>query len=111
MRELALIETEPLIAPYLDLRSAPSFGEYEARYSSSARKNRKRQRRRLQDLGSACLASYKGGAEARDLALRAIDLKRAWLKLRGLVSPALRRHAHGSLLRRRRRGGAAPCRL
>ena len=90
MRELALIETEPLIAPYLDLRSAPSFEAYEARYSSSARKNRKRQRRRLQDLGPLTLASHNGGAEARDLALRAIDLKRAWLKQRGLVSPALK---------------------
>jgi CelD/BcsL family acetyltransferase involved in cellulose biosynthesis len=90
MRELALIETEPLIAPYLDLRSAPSFEEYEKRYSNGSRKSRRRQRRRLEDHGPLSLAHYRGGATARDLALHAIELKRAWLRQRGLVSPALK---------------------
>lgn len=90
LRELQLIETEPLAAPYLDLKSAPSFEDYEKRYSNGSRKNRRRQRRRLADHGPLSLAAYDSGAMARDLVLHAIELKRAWLRDRGLVSTALR---------------------
>jgi CelD/BcsL family acetyltransferase involved in cellulose biosynthesis len=89
LRELGLMELEQVTAPYLDLADAPSFTEYEKRYSSSARKNRRRQRRRIEDHGPTSCEMHRGGAAARDLAVAAIALKRAWLKERGLISPAL----------------------
>jgi len=78
-----------LKAPYLDLASAPSFAEYETRYSSGARRNRKRQRRRLGDRGEMVLAWYTSGADAVARTAEAFTLKHIWLKERGLVSPAL----------------------
>ncbi len=81
--------TAELTAPYLDLSSAPSFAEYEKRYSGGARRNRKRQRRRLADRGAVVLAWHTAGAEAEALAADAFRLKRRWLDERGIVSPAL----------------------
>ena len=89
MRDLGLIEIEQLTAPYLNLADAPSFAEYEKRYSSSARKNRRRQRRRIEDHGPMRVDFHRGGAVAGELAVAAIALKRAWLRDRGLISPAL----------------------
>ena len=82
------IATEKLEAPYLDLASAPSFAEYEKRYSSGSRRNRKRQRRRLEERGTVDIEACTQGARASELARIAIDLKRAWLSERGLVSAA-----------------------
>jgi CelD/BcsL family acetyltransferase involved in cellulose biosynthesis len=78
-----------LKAPYLDLLSAPSFDEYEKRYSSGARRNRKRQRRRLEERGATVLEWHTGGARAVALTEIAFKLKLIWLRARGLVSPAL----------------------
>lgn len=78
-----------LAAPYLDLRSAPSFAEYEKRYSSGARRNRKRQRRRLDERGAVALEWHTGGEAARARTDEAFAFKLAWLRERGLVSPAL----------------------
>jgi CelD/BcsL family acetyltransferase involved in cellulose biosynthesis len=81
--------TAELAAPYLDLASAPSFAEYERRYSGNARRNRKRQRRRLEERGPVALAWHTDGADAEALAAEAFTLKHRWLKQRGIVSPAL----------------------
>jgi len=86
--EVGAIVTERLEAPYLDLASAPSFADYEKRYSSGARRNRKRQRRRLEERGPVDIEVHTQGARASELARTAIDLKRAWLSERGLVSAA-----------------------
>lgn len=82
------IATDKLSAPYLDLASAPSFAEYEKRYSSGARRNRKRQMRRLEERGAVSVEAHTDGDDAAALARVAIDLKRDWLGNRGLVSPA-----------------------
>jgi CelD/BcsL family acetyltransferase involved in cellulose biosynthesis len=89
MHELGLMEIEQQTAPYLDLASAASFSDYETRFSSSARKSRRRQRRRIEDRGPASTEFHSSGAAARGLAIAAITLKRAWLAHRGLVSRAL----------------------
>lgn len=81
--------TAELKAPYLDLASAPSFAEYETRYSSGARRNRKRQRRRLDERGAVALARHVQGAAAEALTAEAFRLKHLWLTHRGIVSPAL----------------------
>lgn len=81
--------TERLVAPYLDLASAPDYATYEQRYSSKARKNRRRLLRRFEERAPAVLQSAMSGTRAGQLADIAISLKRAWLKERGLISNAL----------------------
>jgi CelD/BcsL family acetyltransferase involved in cellulose biosynthesis len=76
-------------APYLDLASAPDFETFERRYSPRSRRNRRRLSRRLQELGPLGFERCREGSRARELAIEAIELKRDWLKERGLVSPAL----------------------
>jgi CelD/BcsL family acetyltransferase involved in cellulose biosynthesis len=80
---------ERLQAPYLDLSSAPDFATFERRYSPRSRRNRGRLARRLKELGEMAFERCREGARARALAIEAIELKREWLKERGLVSPAL----------------------
>jgi CelD/BcsL family acetyltransferase involved in cellulose biosynthesis len=80
--------TERLVAPYLDLGSAPNFAEYEKRYSSGSRRNRKRLFRRLDEQGKITFEEIEGGSRVRDLITTAITLKRGWLKSRGLLSKA-----------------------
>lgn len=87
--EIGAHSTERLVAPCLDLASAPSYEAYEQRYSGGARRNRRRQMRRLAEQGPVAFEEAREGARARELALTALRLKRAWLKERGLVSPAL----------------------
>ncbi|HRY06955.1 MAG TPA: GNAT family N-acetyltransferase [Hyphomicrobiaceae bacterium] len=81
--------TDRQIAPYLDLASAPDYDTYEQRYSSKSRKNRRRLLRRLEENGPTSVEMLSGGEHAADMAKLAISLKRAWLKQRGLFSPAL----------------------
>lgn len=81
--------TAELKAPYLDLTSAPDFAEYEKRYSSGARRNRKRQRRRLEERGTIALEWHTNGARAEALTAEAFTFKHAWLRQRGIISPAL----------------------
>jgi CelD/BcsL family acetyltransferase involved in cellulose biosynthesis len=78
-----------LKAPFLDLKSAPTFTEYETRYSSGARRNRKRQRRRLEERGAITLQWLAKGPEAEAMTAEAFKFKFDWLRQRGIVSPAL----------------------
>jgi len=89
LNDLNAISSERHDAPYLDLASAPDFATFERRYSPRSRRNRRRLFRRLQELGPATFERCREGPRARELAVEAIDLKREWLKERGLVSPAL----------------------
>lgn len=89
LAEMGVRVTAELKAPYLDLASAPTFEEYEKRYSGGARRNRKRQRRRLEERGAITLGWHADGAEAEALTAETFKLKRAWLHERGIVSPAL----------------------
>jgi CelD/BcsL family acetyltransferase involved in cellulose biosynthesis len=89
MREIGARVTDKQTAPYLDLASAPSFAKYEERYSSHTRKNRRRLARRLDEQGAMRFERHHGGAEARALAIKALELKAEWLRHRGLVSHAI----------------------
>jgi CelD/BcsL family acetyltransferase involved in cellulose biosynthesis len=86
--ELNALVTAELAAPYLDLTSAASFEDYEKRYSSGARRNRKRQRRRLEERGAIALGWHTRGDEAAALSTETFRMKRAWLHERGVVSTA-----------------------
>lgn len=79
----------PAEAPFLDLGSAPSARAYEERYPAKARKNRRRLMRRLDERARVEICCYREGPAARELAELAVALKRAWLRDRGIVAPAL----------------------
>lgn len=89
IRSLALTPVESNQAPFLDLSSAQTFEEYQQRYSSKARKNRRRLRRRLEEQGTVTVTTGHKRAERGLLAKLAVDLKRVWLNERGLFSPAV----------------------
>lgn len=82
------IVTCTLQAPYIDLSKYANFEAYEQRFSPGWRRNRRRQRRRLDERGAVRLSVAAGSAEARDLATLAIDVKKSWLNARGLMSAA-----------------------
>ena len=87
--DLSAFPAERLQAPYLDLASAPDFATFERRYSPRSRRNRRRLSRRLEELGTMAFERCSEGARARELAIKAVELKREWLNERGIVSPAL----------------------
>ncbi|MDX2306865.1 MAG: GNAT family N-acetyltransferase [Hyphomicrobium sp.] len=89
LRRLSCETTDRQMAPFLDLSNARTFDAYEQRYTKSARKNRKRLRRRLEERGPMAIERRACSPEAGDVAPVAIALKRAWLKEKGLVSTAL----------------------
>ena len=89
LAELGAISTQQLEAPYLDLASAPTFEQYAERYPSKARKNRRRLARRLEEQGASEFCELAEGPDASRIAGQAIEIKRIWLKEKGLVSPAL----------------------
>lgn len=76
-------------APFLDLASAATFEDYEQRYASRWRRNRRRLMRRLEEQGDVRFERVRGGMRARDLAVAALELKSQWLADRGLVSQAI----------------------
>lgn len=88
LAEIGALSTLRQEAPYLAIERKP-FAEYEQRYSPRSRRNRRRLERRFAERGEMGYARLNGGQEARRLAELAIEMKRTWLKDRGLVSPAL----------------------
>ncbi|MEZ5907680.1 MAG: GNAT family N-acetyltransferase [Hyphomicrobiaceae bacterium] len=80
--------TEELEAPYLDLTGQTDLSRYEARWSTRLRRNRRRQQRRLADLGEISFRTPEPGEIAGSLALQAVTLKREWLAERGHISRA-----------------------
>jgi CelD/BcsL family acetyltransferase involved in cellulose biosynthesis len=81
--------TQRLEAPFLDLTSAATFEDYEQRYSTKARKNRRRYWRRIEEQGDVAVRQFHEGPDAAAILDEAITVKRAWLAHKGLVSPAL----------------------
>jgi CelD/BcsL family acetyltransferase involved in cellulose biosynthesis len=89
LAELGTLVTQQLEAPYLDLASAPTYAQYEERYSSKDRKNRRRLYRRLEETGAVTIQTCGEGPEAAAAASTAIAMKRTWLEHKGFISPAV----------------------
>lgn len=89
LRDTPSVRSNEAEAPFLALEGAPSFACYEQRYSAKARKNRRRLMRRLSERAAIEFETHRDGAEAGRLAALAVSLKRAWLRERGQLSPAL----------------------
>ncbi len=87
--ELGSLHTIELEAPYIDLTRSTSFAAYEERFPSRARRNRRRQMRRLEEAGSVSFRHLDEGEAASNYAAAGIEMKRRWLVDRGQVSPAL----------------------
>lgn len=75
-------------APYLPLGETPNYDAIAARQSGNARRNRKRQRRRLAERGPLEHQWHEAGKEAEALVSLAFTYKLDWLKARGLYSRA-----------------------
>ncbi len=86
---LSSLHTAELEAPYIDLTKAANFAAYEERFPNRARRNRRRQMRRLEETGPVTFEHLGEGAKASQFAETGIALKRQWLIDRGYVSPAL----------------------
>jgi CelD/BcsL family acetyltransferase involved in cellulose biosynthesis len=70
-------------APYLDLSLYKSEAEYDARYTSTQRKRRKKIRKSLEDIGPVVFETITAGAATDKAIDDAIVEKNAWLSERG----------------------------
>lgn len=75
-------------APAATMAGLADYAAFETRFSAKLRKNRQRQRRRLEERGPLDIAVHEGTAAARDAVALAMTLKRAWLNARGFYSKA-----------------------
>jgi CelD/BcsL family acetyltransferase involved in cellulose biosynthesis len=87
-------------APALELTSFTSEADYDARYTSSQRKRRKKIRTALEELGTLGFKSLTTGALADAAMQLAIDEKNAWLKERGRMNRVLGCPSHLTFLRK-----------
>lgn len=76
-------------APFVPLDRWASYADYEATLSHKMLKNRRRQRRKLDQLGPVAFAVLAGTDEAAALAAEAIALKCEWLADKDRISLAL----------------------
>ena len=70
-------------APYLDLQAFKTEADYDARYTSTQRKRRKKIRKALGDRGTLHFADFSAGLELDHAIEQAIIEKNAWLWDRG----------------------------
>lgn len=96
-------------APYLDLASAPTFEAYSERYSSKARKNRRRLARRLADKGTVRVARHTSAQAGRNAVLAAIELKQRRLKDAGQPALAVQDTRFAQFFADAVEGGSHPC--
>ena len=76
-------------APYLDLSRDTSFAGWEKRRQPRAIKNRRRQARRLSEMGETTFRHEHQSHEAGAMAAHAVRLKRETLDAKGAISAAL----------------------
>jgi len=76
-------------APYLDLSRDTSFAAWEKRRQPRAIKNRRRQARRLAEMGETTFRHEHQSHEAGAMAAHAVRLKRETLDAKGAISAAL----------------------
>ena len=89
LAQLGATITQTQQAPYLSFGTTRDFAEWEQSYSKSARRNRRRQLRRLMDHGETKFRQLAPGHGASAAVSTALTLKRQWLQQRGLVSTGI----------------------
>jgi CelD/BcsL family acetyltransferase involved in cellulose biosynthesis len=70
-------------APFLDLTAFKTENDYDARYTSTQRKRRKKIRKNLEDMGEVAFNTLQPGAESDAAISESIIEKNAWLADRG----------------------------
>lgn len=90
LRSVGAVVTAVEEAPWIDLTKSRDFAAFDAAVPAKGRrKNRRRHMRRLEERGPIEIESHAGTDDAASLADYAICLKRAWLKDKDYISPAL----------------------
>jgi CelD/BcsL family acetyltransferase involved in cellulose biosynthesis len=89
LRDRGAEVTDVQQAPCVTFVGTRDFAAFEQRYPKTARKNRRRQMRRLQEAGPTSFERLPPGDAASDAVDHALGLKRDWLRQRGLISPAV----------------------
>jgi CelD/BcsL family acetyltransferase involved in cellulose biosynthesis len=89
LERIGAVVTATEDAPYLDLARDTTFSGWEDRRQPKARKNRRRQERRLAEMGETVFIGESGSLEAGALAGHAVRLKRETLGTKGAISKAL----------------------
>ncbi|MDX2204028.1 MAG: GNAT family N-acetyltransferase [Hyphomicrobiaceae bacterium] len=95
-------------APCLDIAGAPDLATFETRYSSKARKNRRRLARRLADLGEVRFEHLRDCPEAGAAAREAVLLRQRTLAETGRVSIAMQDERYARFFAAAA-GGHQPC--
>ncbi len=90
LRRLGVAVTDEERAPFADLTDSRSFQDYQTRFSKKLRRNRRRQRNRLAEIGEIGFEILEDGEAARQAVGEAMGMKRRWLKDRGLIAPAFK---------------------
>lgn len=81
---------ETLEAPAISIPQPIKIADFESRYSTKARKNRRRLMNRLEEMGEVTVACHGPGPEALRLGRTALEFKMRWLDRNGLFSPVMR---------------------
>lgn len=82
-------KTMCLVAPYIDMSESADFETfYEANYTAKLRKNRRRHRRRLSEIGDIRTQHVTDPKQLEIELAHLVELKQDWLRKRGLVSQA-----------------------
>jgi CelD/BcsL family acetyltransferase involved in cellulose biosynthesis len=89
----------PEKAPFLDLTQYADEDAYDARYSSTQRKRRKKIRKSLEEFGVVSFVQLPSGSLADVAMKQAIDEKNEWLKARGRMNRVLGCAGHFDFLK------------
>lgn len=85
-----IVQGEPEVALAIDLKPFDDWAALDETYKAKTRKNRKRFRRRLTELGLGPLEFHMPGPKAHELLEAAISFKESWLEKRGAMSNPFR---------------------
>ncbi len=82
------VEVEEL-APFLNLKNLQSIDAYFKTKNPKGAKNRRRAHRRVEEKGEVLFEVLKPGKKAREITIKALEMKRQWLRKSGQFSRAL----------------------
>ncbi len=92
LNEKGAVVTQVQDAPYVNLAAFSTMEDYEKTLSKKRIKNRRRVRRKLDELGSLGFHTLNEGPDASKMIDVLLEFKRNWMRESGLVSSALDDH-------------------
>jgi CelD/BcsL family acetyltransferase involved in cellulose biosynthesis len=79
----------PARAPFIDFAGASDVAAFDKRFSAKLRSDRRRHRRRLEEIGPIAFERHGPGPRARDLVATALAFKQEWARRSGRIATAL----------------------